>query len=548
MRVAAWWNRAVSTVASLPKPLKVLLVATAAAMVLLVSYFSLSPLLQSYAVMYTQLDQEDAGAIVAKLKEAKVPFRLAAGGTTIEVPEDQVQELRLTMAVEGLPRGGQIGFEGFENMRLGATEFEQHVIHRRAMEGELARTIAAVRDVQSARVHLVMPKKSVFSSRDEPASASIVIKPIGAGKLSQSEVKGIVFLVASAVPSLEPERVTLVTTDGRMLHQAKGLVEGGEHDGLSVSDHDQAERNRSYEALLEERTRSMLERVLGPGRVDVRIRADLDSAKLERKTDTYNRDTTALRSERMVLEGAGAGALPEDTVAGVPGAESNLPGGDEEVVEEPGDGAAPAGLRRSHTRNWEVDHVQERRVSLVHEVKRLTVAVVVDGVSSTVDGKPVVEARPQEELDNLAELVRSAVGYDEQRGDMITVKSVPFFAEDLADEPGEAELIPAAYSRWVPLGKQVAIGIGALIVLLVVRSKWRRWTAQLPKQADPPKRLATADAPPELTAGREQDSQKLIDYRAEAVKRAREDAPTAGLVIRHWLGTSDSHGEPDEAA
>ena len=459
--IAAWWERTGATFRALPKPLKVLLLAIGTVAVLLIGYFSMLPLMQDYAVLYSQLDSKDAGAMVAKLDELEIPYRLSGGGTTIEVPEDEVHKLRLAMATEGLPQGGQVGFETFENLRLGATEFEQHVTYRRAMEGELARTIGTVHNVQSARVHLVLPKKSVFSSRSEPASASVIVALQSGNEPSREEVKGIVYLVSSAVPSLQPNQVTLVTTDGRTLHRPKPVTDGEQFDGMGDGEHDQLSRNHAYEALLEERTRSLLERVLGPGHVDVRVQAELDSARVESKQDTYDPKTSVLRSERLLLERTAGGAMPQDTVAGVPGAESNLPTGDGEL-----EGEEPVALdattsRRSHTRNWEVDHLQVRRVSFTQSVKRLTVAVVVDGVSQTVDGETVVELRPREELDKLASLVQSAVGYDESRGDQVTIESVAFQRPPPIEEEALPPLVPIPdeVRRWLPVAKPVGIGI-----------------------------------------------------------------------------------------
>ena len=174
-----------------------------------------------YAILFSGLEQEDASAVIAKLKEMKVPYRATGNGGTIEVPEAQATELRLDMAGSGLPRGGAVGFESFDKMRLGATEFEQRILYRRALEGELSRTIGSITAVQSARVHLVLPEKSVFVSRNEPASASVIVKLRGGRSLGGGEINSIVHLVSSSVAGLAPDHVAVVSTEGVVLHKPR---------------------------------------------------------------------------------------------------------------------------------------------------------------------------------------------------------------------------------------------------------------------------------------------------------------------------------------
>ena len=546
-QVAAWVDRIVSVWRRLPIPFKLFIGAAVVTGILIASYYSLEPMFRDDAVLYSKLESEDAGAIVEKLKTQNVPYELTGDGTTIRVPKDRVHELRLALASEGLPRGGQIGFESFENMRLGATEFEQHVTYRRAMEGELARTITTIGAVRSARVHLVMPRKSVFAQKREPASASVVVKLAG-GTLRQEEVQGVINMVASAVPGLEPDSITLVTTEGTMLHRPRP---GGDEDGLTTADADQIAQTRALEAMLEERTRTMLERVLGPGHVDVRVSADLDTAKVERKSDLYTPDKTAMRSEQAMEERVGGGAGNPDTVAGVPGAEANLPGG-EAIVGEAGEQNGAGVIRKSHTRNFEVDRVQERRVSVTQDVKRLAVAVVIDGKK---EGEQVVP-RTDEELAKLEELVKSAVGFDKERGDQLTVASVPFFIEQLPEEPVEPDLLPIPepykpiVDKWLPLAKVVGGVLLGLIVFLYIRRKVKKAVKVREKRMKELKAaeaakalLSQAEAPEEQV---EEETEK-VDFRVEALGRAQSDPATAALVLRHWLQAAQESA-PEKAA
>ncbi|MBM4358935.1 MAG: flagellar M-ring protein FliF [Deltaproteobacteria bacterium] len=535
-RVKSVWTR-------LPFAAKLFLVSAGATVLVVSLYFAAAPAMREYAVLYGQLEGEDAGVIVEKLKAQKIPFELTGDGTTIKIPKDKVHEVRLQLASEGLPKGGHIGFESFENMRLGATEFEQQVVYRRAMEGELARTIATVRSVQSARVHLVLPKASVFAQKKEAATASVVVKLRGS-RIEEEEIGSIVNLVASAVQGLEPDRVTLVTTDGRMLHRPRPVGADGETN-TTAAEQDLMAQRRGVEALLEERTRTMLERVLGPGHVDVRITAELDRAKVETTTDKFDHSRSSMRSEQQLVEQSATGAPIDNTVAGVPGAEGALPDG----ADAGGAGQDGAGgtLRKQSTRNYEIDRVQERRISVTQNVKRLAVAVVIDGIDAG-NGSGNVVARAPQELEKLTLLVRSAVGFDEDRGDVVTVESVPFYMEKLPEPEAEVPLIPlpesftAKYGKFLPLAKVASALLVATVVLLVSRRALRRRGERLEvmrlKELESQERIvkmqleaAKVEPPP--------PPEVVIDYRAEALKKATEDPATAALVLRYWLKSYD---------
>jgi flagellar M-ring protein FliF len=540
--LAAALAKAKALVAGLSRPARVMLVTTTAMALLFGAFVLYERANEPYVALFSQLDREDAATIVAKLKELKVSYRVDGDGTTVEVPESRVRELRLELAGAGLPRGGGVGFESFDKMRLGATDFEQRVLYRRSLEGELARTIATIGSVESARVHLVMPEKSVFITRSEPASASIALRLRPGRSLGPSEVAGVVHLVASAVPALDADRITVVTTDGTMLHRPRKSGSGPDVDDGS-GDEDARALARSYETSLEDRVRGMLEKVVGPGHADVRVTADLDPGRVERLEDHYDPARTALRSEEQTIE-RGTGEL-DDTVAGVPGAESNLPngasrgatGGARAGAAVAVDGGAPAAsagsvlaagtLRESHTRNFEVDHVSEKRFVASGAVRRLAVAVVLDGTKG--DKGPV--PRPKEEIARLTALVRSAAGATDTRGDVVTVESMPFVVQDA--EAAESSATPSRLNRlelvrrWAPL----ALGAVLALSLVIAAIRWRPVLAALPQQ------IAEAVAPASLGA----PLRPLIDsgdLRAKAHARALGDPATAALVLRFWLGTS----------
>lgn len=534
-----WAEKAAASIKGLSRSARIFAVTTALALVALGGFFALRTSSQPYAVLYSNLDRDDAAAVVAKLKEMKVPYRLEADGAVIEVPEDQARELRLELAGGGLPRGGAVGFESFDKMRLGTTEFEQRILYRRALEGELARTIGTVAAVQSARVHLVLPEKSVFVSRNEPSSASVVVKLRGGRALGSGEVAGIVHLVSTSVAGLSPDRVAVVTTEGAVLHKPRRAGEDG------GSDDDRASQARSLEATLEERARSMVEKVTGPGHVDVRVTVDIDSARVERVEDHYDPKQSALRSEERNVERSN----DEVPVAGVPGAESNLPGGANargSAAAEADGGAAAAvsgATRESHTRNFEVDRITEKRTVTGGVLRRLTVAVVIDG-SPVPGGAP----RSKEEIDKIAGLVRSAVGFDERRGDAVTVEAVPFLVVEAPEAPA-----PAPLPVWLQPKKVAPVAGGALALIVLLgaalavraRNKRRKSSAALALAAAKEKASADAVAVEILTAGALKP-QTADDLRRLVLERAASDPATAALVVRSWLGQREA--VRDEAA
>ena len=563
-----WWE-------GLSRPARVLLVSTTVTAALIVGYVGYSQTHEPYAVLFSQLDQEDAAATVAKLKEMKAPYQLEAGSSTILVPESKVADLRLELASSGVLRGGGVGFESFDKMKLGATEFEQHVLYRRALEGELARTIGSIAAVQSARVHLVLPEKSVFVTRAEPASASVVLKLRAGRTLGPSEVAGIVHLTASSVSGLTADKIAVVTTEGEMLKKPRP-------DGAAAgTDEDRLAEQRATEAQLEERARAMLERVVGVGHVDVRVTAELDAARTERTEDHYEPTHTALRSEESSLERAANGSGIDDSVAGVPGAESNLPGGAAPATKQAtaalpipataaltagADGGAPVAavvpaaatavaagsIRESHTRNFEVDHVSEKRVTGPGGLKRIAVAVVLDGVPHYENGLKTMVPRDHAELEHLTALVRSAVGANDNRGDSITVDSVPFEDTKVVEDAPPPAVSPLA--KFAALSPKVRYGIlggAGLVVLLAtlltlrsLRASARRRRAAIAAEIE---KRELAALPAVILDAQLDTKIPAIDLRAAALERAAADPATTALVLRAWLGASDS-AEPKPLA
>ncbi len=498
---------------------------------------------EQYSYLYTELSTEDTAAVVEKLKAGQVPYRLDASGTRIEVPESRVHELRLELASAGLPRGGGVGFEIFDKSQLGSTEFEQQVNLRRALEGELSRSIGTLRGVQSARVHLVIPERRLFVAGQERASASVVLKLRSPEAATREEVAGIVHLVASAVPGLSRDRVSVVSSDGVTLHRPSFDGEANSGSG------DLAEQGQLMGSQLEVAAREQLERVVGPGLADVRVNVAINSATREKTSELYDKDTIALRSEHKVEEMTGNNQL---AIAGVPGAQSNLPDAKSDATPEPA--PAPMGssgvFRRTQTRNWEVDRVVEKTSTPPGEVRRMSVAVLVDENRVLKGGKLVAVPRTPEELVALEDIVKKAVGFDAERGDSLTLKALAFHHDDMADLTKTTDL--PVWRRYLPF---MAVGalVLAAIVVLSLRSKHAKQLAAIRRAAElkAAQRASALPAPASsahLPASPDDalDALPAVDYRTKALELASRDPATASLVLKAWLaeGTDAAAGLP----
>jgi flagellar M-ring protein FliF len=483
---------------------------------------------QTYTYLFTELTPEDAGAIAAKLKELKVPYRVGAGGGAIEVPEERVHELRLELAGQGLPRGGGVGFEIFDKSHLGATEFEQRINLRRALEGELSRTIGNIAAVHAARVHLVMPEHSVFAMSKQEATASVVLKLRHGRPFGKAEVAGVVHLVASAVPGLSADRVSIVSTDGTMLHRPRQGAAGA-----GPLAHDGEDREREVASTLEEQARALLERVVGPGHADVRIGLSLDGASHERTEEHYEPAKTALRSEQKTEERS---APQAESVAGVPGAASNLPDGTAVAVAGPA--TSGNGFRTSWTRNWEVDRVTERTTTPAGRVNRLTVAVLVDGAYKASAGGREFLARDKAELDRLAELVKGAVGFSTERGDTLEIACAPFAAPDAQDfTPADTGLFGMTKkSNYIIAGAGAAFLL-ALLVTLSRRKKPVRGAPRLLGGKASDLALQAGQLTPALSAAPRAEPEVV---RSRALEIAAKDPATAAVILRAWLNAPSS--------
>ncbi|HKP59592.1 MAG TPA: flagellar basal-body MS-ring/collar protein FliF, partial [Polyangiales bacterium] len=419
-------------------------------------------------VLFSNLGEDDAARIVLRLKAANIPYELGPDGASILVPQAQVHETRLMLASEGLPSGGGVGFEVFDQQRFGESEFSEQVKYHRALEGELARTISHLAGVKRARVHLVLPARTLFASTEQDASASVVVHLIPGWKMRDEQVKGIVHLVASSVRGLDAERVTLVDGEGRPLGggQRNDGELAGEADGY----------RREIEKGKERSAQQMLDTTLGQGKSMVRVAAQVSFTREETTEELYDKEAVAPRSFQIVEEREGGdGKL----VGGIPGAPSNLPGGSQPTF---GSGGGGVLTRRSETRNFEVSKTLRRAVEPVGRVIGMQVAVVVDGRYTGKDEKRRFEALRKDELDRIRNVVASAVGIDEKRGDRVVVECVPFAPQPAPlDDRSMVEKALGPYTNYALLA---LVALLVLIIFMVGRKTLRSRPIALAKGSD----------------------------------------------------------------
>lgn len=408
-----------------------------------------------YSAAFTDLKTEDAAAIVNYLKENNISYEIDGDGSTIRVPTDQVHEVRLALASQGLPGEGSIGMEIFDNANLGMTDFLQQVNYQRALEGELARTISSLTAVNSARVHIVIPQPTLFSEEEEPTTASIVIELESGQRLGQEQVQAISHLVSSAVEGLTPDNLTIVDMNGNVL--ADGSVSANTASmALSSS---QVDAQRNFERDMELRIESMLRNVLGPDKAVVRVTAKMNWDHVETETEHFfpGAEGGVLRSSRRISETYGG---TDDTTGGVPGTATNIPDAAPTFQTEI-TGTNGSGYQRFDlTTNFEVSRSTSRVISATGQVQQLSVSVMVDNITDT------------QTINSIEQATVAAAGINPARGDVLTVNSIPF---NRTFELEQAAALETAKQRefYLQLAQWGAVAVALIALFFVVRSLLR---------------------------------------------------------------------------
>jgi len=405
------------------------------------------------APLFGEMEPRDAAAVVAALERQRIPHRIAAGGAQVLAPAEQIPRLRLMLAREGLPAGGGIGWEIFDRGEtLTTSPFQQDVNRLRALEGELARTIRGLAGVRAARVHLVLPRREAFSRERGEAQASVVLAMLGSQRLDREGVQAVLHLVATAVPGLRPQSISIVDSRGELLARG-GQAVGGQAQSLS-----QEELRRAQELRISRGVEELLERSLGPGRVRAEATVEMDFDRVETREERFDPENQVARSQQSTTEN-NRGAEPQPTtVAG------NLPGNEGQG------GGATSESRQEETINFEIGRSTRSTTRDQPVVRRLSIAVLVDAVAEPqAGGPPRWRERTPEELTRLAALVRSAIGFDERRGDRVEVVSMRFAEEapTAAEEPGFLGFTmgPTLFARLVESALLALVALAAILVL-----------------------------------------------------------------------------------
>jgi flagellar M-ring protein FliF len=450
--------------------------ATVGLFVFIIGRLSTAPM----ALLYGDLDAGDASHIVSELERQAIPYRLENNGATIFAPADQVPRLRVKLAEQGVPAGGSVGYELFDTTNtLGATSFQQNVNLVRALEGELARTIRAIDTVRAARVHLVLPQRELFSRERPQPTASVLLQMRGNARLSPGQVVAVQHLIASAVPDLTPERVSIIDGHGTLLSERDD-----DSDPASAIATKADERRRELESHLRQTVDDLLERVIGPGKVRTQVFADMDFDRINTSQEVYDPDGQVVRSTQTVneqnstLDGDGSQAV---TVA------NNLPDPNASTNAATNNASRSSEKRKEETVNYEISKKTINHVREAGVIKRLSVAVLVDGTYGTdAKGAPTYQPRSPAEIEKLTALVKGAIGFDAKRGDQLEVVSMRFADAD-TDTHADAGWLPMLGNPdlW-RLGQYLLLTLfGLLVALFVVRPVLSRALDGAPALAGP---------------------------------------------------------------
>ena len=483
------------------------IIASVIALVMLITWANKPTL----GVLFTNLEAQDASKIIDKLKAASVPYEIGDGGKAILVPKDKVYELRLQMAGQGLPQTSVVGYEIFDKPSFGMTDFTQKVNFKRALEGELEKTILQLDEVDGASVHIVMPEKALFESEQKKTTASVFLKLKDGAQLGPEETAGIQRLVASSVEGLDPNDVTIVDSRGNLLTR-----DTHGPDALSSTQYDLQGKVESY---LAGKAQTMLDAVLGTGNAIVRVNASLDFSQMEKTTEQYDPNSVVLSEQTM-----------------------------QERASQPGDTVNGSSLRTNSVTNYDVGKTVEKIVGSMGGVKRLSVAVLVNGKYTEIDkgGEKSVEYTPRssDEISQLTNIVKTAIGFDATRGDDVSIVNIPFENGDqVFQEKEKPGFRIQDYSDKLVI---LAAMIGAVIVFLSIFKKVRR--RDLPVGSTAPILTQVRTASQTASMQRQVETPEgiqAIEYTEEALRlgKVRDDVSAyiqgkpmdAAKLLKVWL-------------
>jgi flagellar M-ring protein FliF len=451
-----------------------------------------------FRTLYSDLDMEEASAITEQLTKSNINYKIEAEGRTILVEKKRMYEIRMQLARKGLPKSHGVGYEIFDKTNLGMTDFVQKVNMRRALEGELQRSIEGLEEVKSARVHIVVPEPSIFTDNQQPAKASVVLRTLPGKELGREQVRGISFLISSSVEGLKPENISILDSEGKLLSSQFAS------DPAAMMSSQNVELQHNVEKYLEGKAHQILEEILGPGKSNIRVTVDMDFDRAEKTVEKYDPESRVIRSEERDDENV-----------------KNAPTGDAQ--------------KEKNLTNYEIDKTIEHVVGEIGNIKRLSVSVALDGKyekSGDGKGKPTYTPRTPQELQSIEDLVKNALGYDLARGDQISVVSMQFDNEFLRNE--QSDMLKAdAWERWMMIAKYAAIFIIAVIFLFFLRYLAKTVAEAMNPPAPKLEPLGVIEEIPEEIPENIKKTSALLE-RVEML--TREEPVNIAYIIRQWLG------------
>ena len=450
-----------------------------------------------YHTLYSDLEVEEAAAITEQLQKSNIKYKVENEGHTILVEKNRLYETRLALARKGLPKSHGVGYEIFDKTNLGMTDFVQKVNLRRALEGELQRTIEGLEEVKAVRVHIVIPEQSIFTDNQQPAKASIVVRTLPGRELSKEQIRGIGFLVSSSVEGLKPENISIVDYGGKLLSNPFA----GDESSLSSSQNIELQQN--VEKYLETKAQQIIEGVLGPGKSKVKVAVEMDFDRAEKTIEKYDPESRVIRSEERDDENV-----------------KNAPTGDAQ--------------KEKTLTNYEIDKTIEHVIAEVGAIKRVTASVAIDGKyeqPAGTNGKPAYTARTQQELQTFEEMVKNAIGFDLARGDQISVVSTQFDNEFLRKEQDDMQKRDIIEQRMM-IAKYAAVFILALVFILFLRYLARTVAEAMNPPAPKLEPLGAVEEIREEVPEHIKKTSALLE-RVEIL--TREEPVNIAQIIRQWL-------------
>jgi len=473
-----------------------------------------------YRSVYAGMAEKDAATVVEMLQKEHIPYRLEGGGTVM-VPEDQVYQVRLKLAGQGVTPSGNTGFEIFDQSNeFGLSDFTRKINLQRALQGELARTIEVMPQVNAARVHIVLPKESAFAERDRKATASVMLQLSGGQRLPKKSVIAIQNLVAASIPDMDQSNVTVVDAAGSLL--SSNEKEAPMSEGQTIQEY-----QGKLEQRLEQRIAGMLEQIVGAGQAVVRVSANINREFIEQNNTRYNPDEQVLRSRKSIAEERSSFS---GAALGVPGLASNTPGGNPATEENAANKPEDSAKRTEDVNNYEISSTQEHRVIPFGTINKLSVATIVGGHYKTDDkGEQIFTARSKEELADIQKLIEQAMGYSEDRGDTVSVQSMPLVdISNLIDSGALNASVNRAFYMEV-----ARYSLAALALLLLAWFVLRPLAARIKESAvrEDPNAPGAANNPNQLT----DDAISRLANMEQVKHSINQEPDRANKVLREWV-------------